>query len=187
MRRFPRAPFRASTVRSASVICGCCSGIKLAAVAMQMGLAHVVIGADHAALEDREKILGGVAVAGAVETDELLDRVVHGNVQREVHPGHFEGRALIGHEGAFAVNVGPDQAAELRASDVGDVERASAPVTFDKRDNSLLGGRAAMGAIAGLAAHERLIGLDNRAGTAERIGAAVHGFADTMGENHALL
>jgi hypothetical protein len=45
-----------------ALVLGRVAKIELGKVAVHMGSAHVVIGADDAALEDGEEILGGVAV-----------------------------------------------------------------------------------------------------------------------------
>lgn len=41
-----------------------------------MSLAHVVIGADHATLEDREEVFGGVGVFEALGRDILASAVI---------------------------------------------------------------------------------------------------------------
>ena len=48
-------------------IAGVVAQIELGTVAAKVRLAHMVIGADHAALENREEVFGGVAVLEAAK------------------------------------------------------------------------------------------------------------------------
>src|SRR3546814_17525868 len=63
-----------------SDLAGVVTEIKLGTVAGQMGFAHVVIGSDHAALEDREEVFDRVGVLDAARGDVLAGAVVDGAV-----------------------------------------------------------------------------------------------------------
>jgi len=170
-------------------VAGVVAQIELGAVAAKVCFTHVVIGADHAALEDGEEIFGGVAVLEAARGDVFLGAVVHDRVTVELFAHAVIDRAFIGHEVRGAVDVGHDQSANVLGIDVGNVERTGVTVALDKGDNSLLGGRLASGAVLGLAANIGFIGFDNLVGAAEwALGSGtVHSFADTVAKEPSRL
>ena len=63
---------------------------------------QMVIGADHAALEDAEKVLGGVAVV-AVATAELAVRVKRRAMRGELAADALVEAGIVGHEVRRAV------------------------------------------------------------------------------------
>src|SRR3546814_19643184 len=79
--RFPYTTlFRSRGAVCISHVAGVVTEIKFGGVAGKVRLAHVVIGADDAALEDREEVFGGVAVRKPLVADILLLAVVDGGV-----------------------------------------------------------------------------------------------------------
>ena len=158
--------------------------IELAAVTAQVGFAHVVIGADHAALEDREEVFGRVGMLEAARGYILFGAVVDDAVAVKLAPNRGVDRSFVRHEMRGAIDVDDDQAAKLLGGDVGDVEAANVALALDKRQNGLLRGGLAGGAVASLAADEGFVGLDNTVRPAERAiaASAVHRFADAVTE-----
>ena len=61
---------------------GVVTEIELRRVAVQVALAKVMIGADHATLEDRKEVFDGVAVS--LSTDILAAGVKHGTMRSEL-------------------------------------------------------------------------------------------------------
>jgi hypothetical protein len=140
-------------------VAGVVAQIELAAVAAKVGFAKVVIGADHAALEDREEVFGGVGVLEAARGDVFAGRVIDNRVTVKLAAHAGVNGGLVGHEVRGTVNVGHDQPAQVLGIDVGNVERAGLTVALDKGDNGLLRGRLAVGAVLSLAANIGFIGL----------------------------
>ena len=92
-----------------SQLAGVVAEIEFAAVPRQMGFAHVVIGADHAALEDRKEVFDRVAVLEATSGDLLAGAVVDAAMAVKFAPYAGVNRAFVGHQMSRAVNVGHDQ------------------------------------------------------------------------------
>src|SRR3546814_18479164 len=80
-----------------SNVAGVVTEIKFGGVAGKGRLAHVVIGADDAALEDREEVFGGVAVRKPLVADILLLAVVDGGVSAHFKADLLILAALVGH------------------------------------------------------------------------------------------
>lgn len=145
----------------------------------------MVIGADDAALKDREEVFSGVGVLEAAERDIFLGAVVHDAVAVKLAAKAGVDGGFVGHKVSRAVNVGDNQAAQMLGIDVGDMERAGFAVALDQRHNRLLGGGLAGGAVLGLAADIGFIGFDNGVGTAAKGSVAVrfvHSLADAVAE-----
>ena len=96
---------------------------------MQMRLAHVVVGADIAALEDREEVLGGVGVIEA--TDILIVRVNDAAMGGELTPDIAVKGEVVGHEVRRAIDVREEQRTKVAKPDVGNMKRAGATVALD--------------------------------------------------------
>ena len=149
-----------------------------------MGLAHVVVGADQAALEHREEVLSGVGMLEAAGGDVFLGAVVHDRVTVKLAAYAGVNGGFVGHQVCAAMDVGDDQAAHVLGIDVGDMERAGAAIALDKGNHDLLGGGLAEGAVLGLAADIGFVGFDNAVRTAAKrivTVSAVHGLADAVG------
>ena len=142
----------------------------------------MVIGADHAALEDGEEVFSGVAVLETAGGDIFLGAVVHDAVAVKLAAHAGINDAFVGHKVRGAVNVGDDQAAQVLGVDIGNVERTDMAVTLDKGDNGLLGSGATGGTVLGLAADIGFIGFHNGVRTAKgAIGFInLHGLADAV-------
>ena len=114
--------------------------VKFSAVAAKVRFAHVVIGTDHAALEDRKEIFSGVAVLEPAGGDIFTGTVVHGVVIGKFAAHTGVDRAFVGHQHRGAINVCYDQRANVLGVHVCHVERASDAVALYKSNDCLLGG-----------------------------------------------
>jgi sulfur carrier protein ThiS len=85
----------------------------------------MVIGADNAALEDGEEVLGGVAVL-AIATAKLAVAVNGRAVLRELAADAEIETGIVGHKRGRTVRVGNQSGTDIRVIDVRDVERAGA-------------------------------------------------------------
>ena len=140
---------------------GVVAQIELGAVTAKVGFAHVVIGADHAALEDREEVFGGVGVLEAAGGDILLGRVIDDRVTVKLLAEAGVDGALVGHKVGGALHVGNEDAANGCCVDVSDMERTGHAIALHKGNNGLLGGRLTGGAVLGLAAYIGFVGFNN--------------------------
>ncbi len=168
---------------------GVVAKVELAAVAAKVRFAHVVIGADHAALEDREEILGGVAVLEAASGDVFAGAVIDGAVSGELAAKAGVNGRFVGHEVRGAIDVRNDQAANVLGGDVGDVETANVAFTLDQREDGLLGLHSAGGAVLLLTTDKGFIGFDDLVTAAERGVAkgAVHRLTDAVAKEPSRL
>src|SRR5690606_17854154 len=157
---------------------GVVSKIEFGTVTAKVRFAHVVVGADHAALEDGEEIFGGVGVLEAARGDVFASAVIDLAVAVELAAHALIDRALVRHKVRGAIDVRDNERANVLGVDVGDMEGTGVAVTLDKGDNSLLGSGLAGGAVLGLAADIGFIGFDNAVRAAERAARLVHGFTD---------
>jgi hypothetical protein len=155
--------------------------IELCGVAAKVRFREVVIGSDHAALEDRKEVFGGVAVLPTARGDILLRAVVDLAVVGELATDADIDRRFVGHESRRAINVSDQQRAKGFGGDVGDVERANLPVTLDQCDNGFLGLHGACGAVLLLPADIGFVGFHNAVRTAQRgrVGR-LHGFPNAV-------
>jgi hypothetical protein len=165
-------------------VAGVVAQIELGTVAAKVSLAHVVIGADHAALEDGEEVFSGIGVLEAAGGDVFLGRVIDAAVTVELAAHAEIDRAVVGHEVAGAVDIGHDQRTNVLGIDVGDMERTGAAFALDQCDNGFLGGGLASGAVLGLAADIGFIGFHDLVSAAKGTSRSrtVHCFADAVAE-----
>src|SRR4051812_33594862 len=103
-----------------------------------MRLAEMVIGADHATLEDREEVFGGVRVNVAHAASIFAKAVSNGAARIKLAAHVLIDAAVVGHKPARAINVGDEHRAKRLGVDVGDMEGTGATVALDQSDNSLL-------------------------------------------------
>src|SRR5690348_14036234 len=113
-----------------ALVLGRVAKIELGKVAVHVSGAHVVIGADNAALEDAEEVLGGVAVV-TVATAELADAVKRGAVLRELAPNVVIETGIVRHEDGGTVRVGDQRGANVGVIDMRDVERTGATAALN--------------------------------------------------------
>ena len=138
---------------------GVVTKVELAAVATQVSLAHVVIGANDAALEDREEVFSGVAVLEPAVGDIFLGAVIDDRVTGELATDAGIDGAFVAHKVGRSIDVGNDQAANVLGVDVGDMKAADVAFTLDQREDGFLGFHGAGSAIALLAANKGFIGF----------------------------
>ena len=162
---------------------GVVAKVELGTVAAKVSLAHVVIGANHTALEDGEEVFSGVGVVEHA-AHIFLGAVVHRAVVGELAAYLGVDGAFVGQQGAGAVDVGDDKGANVLGIDIGDMERAGATVTLHQCDNGFLLGRLTGGTVPGFAAHIGFIGLYGALGTTKGASGSrlFHGLADTVAE-----
>ena len=139
--------------------------MELASVTAKMCFAHMVIGADHAALENGKEILGCVAVLVTAMLHIFLGAVIDGIVSAKLATNAGVNGAFIGDKVRRAVNISNDKGANGFGVDVGNMNAADGAFAFDQRDNGLLGCCGAICTITGLAAYICFIGF-NYAATA---------------------
>jgi len=111
-------------------LAGVVAQIELRTVAAKVGFAHVVIGADHAALEDGEEVFSGVGVVEHA-AHVFLDTVVHRAVIRELAAHLAVDGAFVSQERAGTVDMGNDQCANVLGIDVGNMKRTGAAIALD--------------------------------------------------------
>ena len=104
--------------------------IELGKVTVHVRGAHVVIGADNAALEDGKEILGGVAV-NAARTRELADAVDGRSVLRELATDAVIEAGIIRHEVRRAMRIRDQRGANVRVVDMRNVKRTGATAALD--------------------------------------------------------
>ena len=163
-------------------LAGVVAEVELCGVAAKVRFAKVVVGANHAALEDRKEVFDRVAVLEAARSDVFAGAVVYAAVTAKFAAKAGIDRAFIGHKVGAAMHVGNDQGAQGLSVDVSNVEAADFTITLDKGDNGFLRGRLPAGAVLSLAADIGFIGFDNGLiATAKRgrIGRG-HSFTNTV-------
>jgi hypothetical protein len=147
--------------------------VELDAVAVQMLRAHVVVGADNAALEDAEIALDSVRVgraahvlASAVVHDLMLGGAVHVAILASV----------IGAERGRSVDLLAKDGLDVGSGDALHVSRANRAAALDQREDSFLApataetarGALALVAVLLLPPHERLVGFNGLTFATER-------------------
>ena len=136
------------------------------AVAAKVRFAHMVICADHAALEYRKEVFSGVAVLVTAKAGELLCAVVDRIVSAKFTTDALIDRAFIRYKVGGAVNIGNEQSADVLCVDVSDMKAADMTFTLHKGNNCLLGSGTAVSEVTGFTAYIGFIGFDYAAATA---------------------
>ncbi len=147
-----------------------------------MRLSHMVVGADHAALENGEEVFSGVAVSKAAHANILTGRMNDGRVPCKLAANAGVDRAFVGHEVRSAIDIGNDQRAQSFGVHIGDMERTGVAFAANERDDGFLRFHGAGGAVALLSANIGFIGFNDTVGATERAAAVGHGFTDTVAE-----
>lgn len=144
----------------------------------------MVIGADHAALEDGEEVFSGVAVRKPLVADVLLLAVVDGGVGAHFKADLLIHAAFVGHQVSLAVHVCDDKGANVFRVEIGDMEATDVAFALDQRDNDLLFRDFAPSAVLRLTADVGFIGFDDARGSiaAKRAIGAIgfHGLANAV-------
>src|SRR5947208_12684602 len=131
--------------------------IKFGQIAMQVSFADVLIGAVHAALQDREKSLDGVGVDVAANV--LIGTVFDMAVRAEIPAEPDKQRGFVGHEMAVGVGMHGQYSAEVFGANVRHMERPHGAVALDQRKHRVHRRRAFAGLGAWLAAYIGPIGF----------------------------
>src|SRR6185437_15364137 len=122
--------------RRAAVI----SEIKFREVAVQVSLAAMLVGAEHAALEHREHVFDGVGVDGLITfvADVFTSRVIDGAVLVELFAKLGVEAAIVGVERALAVCISEQDFAHAVLGGALDVEAADVAAALDEGHNGTL-------------------------------------------------
>jgi hypothetical protein len=162
-------------------LAGVVAEVELGGVSSKVRLAHVVIGADHAALEDRKEVLDRVAVLEPAGRDVLAGAVIDRPVAMELATDAGVNAAFVGHQIRRRQDVRKDQRTKLLGGHLGNMEAANVAVALDQRHDRLLGARGAKRAVLSLSADIGFIGFHDLVRTAERGRVRRgHGGADTV-------
>ena len=147
--------------------------IELGEIAVQMPLAAMLIDANHAALEDGEKALGGIAVNGnagqvigpTVFAARMIGRMMRGEACADLDVVI----GFVGHQAAFARDVIMHDRADVLGCGALDVEAAGRTAAFDKGQNGVLVAIAAPDFLALFATDEGFIRLNDGQPTEARL------------------
>jgi hypothetical protein len=94
----------------------------------------MMVGADHAALENGEEVFGGVAVSKPAHADILASRVNDAGMASELTANAGVDRAFVGHEVRSAIDIGNDQGAQSFCVHIGDMERTGVAFAANERN-----------------------------------------------------
>ncbi len=108
---------------------GAVTEIELGKVAAHVCRAHVVIGADQPAFEDREKVFCGIGM-NAASLGKLAVRVKRGVVARELASDAVIKAGIVRHKHRRTVSVGNKRMADIRVIDVRYVEGTGCSATL---------------------------------------------------------
>lgn len=158
--------------------------IELAQIAMQMGFAHVLINAVHAAFQDREESFYGVGVSVAAHV--FVGIVLDGAVRCKIPADGGKRCFLIGHELAFGRSMAAQNRVQGVGANVRHVEGPCRAVTLDQRQNRPHVAGAGVNLGSRLAANIGQVRLKGTTFTSHRRANAIlgrlHDFADSMGQ-----
>ena len=91
----------------------------------------MMIGADHAALEDGKEVFGGVAVDAARTRKLAGSREAWCHARRELAADVPVEAGVVRHKRRSAINIRDERAANVLAWMIGDMERTGATVALD--------------------------------------------------------
>src|SRR6266702_1034881 len=113
--------------------------IEFCEIAVQMLFAAMLVDADHATLEDGEVAFNGVGVNGVSVgiAHVFVSRVHHGFVARKFPAGFAIPASFIGHERAFAIDVGAQDRTKLSNGHAFNVETTNGPAALDKSEDRI--------------------------------------------------
>ena len=142
--------------------------IEFGQISLQMSLADVVIRPIDRALHDGKVALNGVGVNVAANV--IASTLVDGTVQRKLAADFLSGPAFVRHDLCSAVDLSPDDWAQIVRANGGDMMRAHLAVPLDEREHRFLANSArsevlALAAVFVLlqSANERFVKLDHLA------------------------